>query len=180
MTDDTPRQDAQAGAALVRALEDGRSHWQPVPANGFVRCLIDSAEVGAEHPFSIGTQTVAPGGCYVRTHAHDRHEEVIYFLSGAGRIEIDDAATVARAEPGTIVFVGRNRRHSFVNDGDEPLTFLWLLMPAGIERFFERIGRPRRPGEPAPEPFPRPDNVAQIEAETVFAAPPPPAPKHEE
>jgi quercetin dioxygenase-like cupin family protein len=167
-----PGKSDEEGATLVRTLEDGKSYLQPVPANGFVRCLLTSAEVGAEHPFSIGTQTVAPNGCHVRTHAHDRHEEVIYFLEGAGRIEIDDGETVAQALPGTIVFLGRNRRHSFVNDHDGPLTFLWLLMPAGIERFFERIGRERRPGDPAPDPFPRPDNVAQIEAETVFAAPP--------
>jgi len=160
------------GMTLVRALEDGQSFWQPVPANGFVRCLLSSTEVGAEHPFSIGTQTIAPGGCYVRTHAHDRHEEVIYFLEGMGRIEIDDAEAVEEAEPGTIVFLGRNRRHSFVNTSEAPLTFLWLLMPAGIEHFFERIGRARQPGEAAPAPFPRPDNIAQIEAETVFAAPP--------
>ena len=31
------------------------------------------------------------------------------------------------------------------------------------------IGRPRRPGEPAPSPFPRPENVEEIEAQTVFA-----------
>lgn len=170
MANDAASSDNVTGAALVRALEDGRSFWQPVPANGFVRCLLESAEVGAEHPFSIGTQTIAPGGCYVRTHAHDRHEEVIFFLNGRGKIEIDDAATVKEAETGTLVYVGRNRRHSFINDGDEPLTFLWLLMPSGIETFFERIGRERQPGDETPPPFPRPDNVAQIEAETVFAA----------
>lgn len=158
------------GRTLVRNLEEGSSFWQPVPANGFVRCLLNSDEVKAEHPFSIGTQTIAPGGCYVRTHAHDKHEEVIYFLEGRGKIELDDAKTVLSAEPGTIAFLGRNRRHSFINTEDSPLTFLWLLMPAGIESFFERIGQPRVPGDPAPDPFPRPDNVAQIEAETVFAA----------
>lgn len=162
------------GAAMVRGLEEGASFWQPVPANGFVRCLLNSVEVGAENPFSIGTQTIAPKGCYVRTHAHDRHEEVIYFLEGKGRIEIDDGETVAIGEPGTIVYLGRNRRHSFINESNDPLTFLWLLMPAGIEKFFERIGRPRRPDEKAPDPFPRPENVAQIEAETVFATPPSP------
>ena len=31
------------------------------------------------------------------------------------------------------------------------------------------IGRPRRPDEPAPAPFPRPDDVAEIERRTVFA-----------
>lgn len=161
--------EAKTGEVLVRHLEDGDSFWQPVPANGFVRCLLSSAEVGAENNFSIGTQTIAPGGCFVRPHAHDRHEEVIFFISGSGRIELDDAETVHDAAHGTIVYLGKNRRHSFVNTGDEPLTFLWLLMPEGIEKFFADIGRPRTPGQEAPTPFPRPENIAEIEARTVFA-----------
>jgi len=49
------------------------------------------------------------------------------------------------------------------------LKMLWVLMPGGLEDFFEAIGRPRRPGEPAPEPFPRPENVEEIECATVFS-----------
>jgi hypothetical protein len=48
----------------------------------------------------------------------------------------------------------------------------WVMMPggdAGLDDFFARIGRPRTPGEPAPEPFARPTDVEQIEAGTVFA-----------
>jgi hypothetical protein len=39
----------------------------------------------------------------------------------------------------------------------------------GLDDFFARIGRTRKPGEPAPEPFPRPTDVDQIEAATVFS-----------
>ena len=44
------------------------------------------------------------------------------------------------------------------------------MMPGGddgLDDFFARIGRPRKPGEPAPEPFARPADVEQIEAATV-------------
>lgn len=41
-------------------------------------------------------------------------------------------------------------------------------MPGGLSDFFSAIGRPRQQGELVPEPFPRPDNVAQIEADTVY------------
>ncbi|ANW33999.1 hypothetical protein KvSKV_08715 [Ketogulonicigenium vulgare] len=160
-----------AGGALVRQLADAASYWQPVPANGYVTCIMTDADVGAETPFGVGMQTIAPGGCFVRPHAHDKNEEVIHFVSGTGRIELDDGAEVHRGTPGTTVYIGKNRRHSFVNDGDQPLTFFWLLMPAGLEPFFAAIGRPRAAGEPAPAPFPRPENVAQIEAQTVFAPP---------
>lgn len=167
MTQTTATQ-ATRGETRVRRLEDGDSYWQPVPANGFVRCLMNSAEVQAKSGFTMGTQTVDPG-CHVRTHSHDAHEEVIFFLSGTGRIELDDGAEEHRAEYGTTVFLGRNRRHAFINDGDEPLTFVWFLMPTGLEEFFRLIGRARIPGESAPPPFPRPENVEQIEANTVFA-----------
>ena len=50
----------------------------------------------------------------------------------------------------------------------EPMTFLWLMLPGGLDRFFAEIGRPRTPGEGAPAPFPRPENIAEIEQRTVF------------
>jgi hypothetical protein len=66
------------------------------------------------------------------------------------------------------VFVGYNRRHKWINPGPEPLTFLALFMPGGLDAFFAEIGRERTPGEPAPEPFARPTNIAEIEARSVF------------
>jgi mannose-6-phosphate isomerase-like protein (cupin superfamily) len=156
---------------LVRRLHDAASYWQPVPANGHVTCIMSSQDVRAETPFGVGRQTIAPGGCYVRVHAHPENDELIHFIEGSGRIEFDDGAEVFPAEPGTTVFIGKGRRHSFVNDSDAPLTFFWLLMPSGLEPFFQAIGRPRNPGDPAPDPFPRPDNVAEIEARTVFDTP---------
>ena len=49
------------------------------------------------------------------------------------------------------------------------MRMLWVLSPPGLENFFAGIGRPRRPGEPAPAPFARPDDAAEIERRTVFA-----------
>ena len=62
---------------------------------------------------------------------------------------------------------GREKHH-FLNPHDQPMTFLWIMMPGGLDRFFAEIGRRRHPGEPAPAPFPRPENIAEIEARTVF------------
>ncbi len=74
--------------------------------------------------------------------------------------------------PGSTFFIGRNRRHMFVNDGADELRFAWLIMPNGLEDFFRAIGRPRRAGEPTPAPFPRPADVLEIEHRTVFAPQP--------
>jgi quercetin dioxygenase-like cupin family protein len=143
--------------------EDAPSYWQPVPANGFVRCILSGKELGTG--FSMGTQTVAPG-CMVREHTHDRNEEVIHLTAGNGFARIDGEDIPIAS--GSTVFLPRNRKHGFVNTGAEPMTFVWFLAPGGLEDFFAAIGRPREAGQPAPEPFSRPADVAEIERRTVF------------
>jgi quercetin dioxygenase-like cupin family protein len=118
-------------------------------------------------PFGMGTQTVAPG-CHVREHLHDRNEEVIVVLSGKGEAELETGTHPM--VPGTTLFLGRNRRHLFRNTGTQDLTFLWMIVPNGLEDFFAAIGRKRVAGEPAPEPFARPADVQAIERRTVFGA----------
>ena len=54
-------------------------------------------------------------------------------------------------------------KHEILNEGPDELVMLWLVSPPGREDFFKAIGRPRTPGEPAPEPFARPENVVVIE-----------------
>jgi quercetin dioxygenase-like cupin family protein len=159
--------DAPVTEGMARVVQPGEapSFWQPVPANGYVECLLDPSTVTSDTPFAMGRQTVAVG-CRVREHTHDRHEEIIHFIAGEATVMLDGAAHPA--VPGTTVFLGKGRRHAFINTGAEPVTFVWFLMPAGLERFFAAIGRPRTPGEPAPAPFPRPADVAEIERRTVF------------
>ncbi len=70
-----------------------------------------------------------------------------------------------------MIFVGPGNAHRIVNEGDGDLRMMWVLMPGGLEDFFEAIGRPRAPGAPAPPPFPRPADVEAIERATVFAPP---------
>jgi mannose-6-phosphate isomerase-like protein (cupin superfamily) len=159
--------DAQGEVLIVRPGE-GDSYWQPVPANGFIDVLVAPNRVRMDHPFGFGTQTVPPGS-YVREHAHPRSEEVIYFISGQGTAVIDGKGH--RVVPGTTLFLGKNRRHKFINDGDQDMVFVWVIVPNGLEDFFKAIGRPRREGEPAPDHFPRPHDVLEIERRTVFAAP---------
>jgi quercetin dioxygenase-like cupin family protein len=143
----------------------GDSFWQPVPANGFVRNILNQTATGGAANFSLGTQTVAPG-CFIREHTHADNEEVIFVLAGSGiaRLEGVDHAI----EVGSAVYVARNHRHHFLNPHDTPMTFLWLMMPGGLDRFFAEIGRPRTQNQPTPAPFPRPENIAEIERRTVF------------
>ena len=156
---------------VVVPADGGRSFWQPVPANGFVRCLLASKDFGGETPFAMGTQTVA-AGCFVREHAHPDNEEVIFVLDGKGEALIDGTDRQPM-EKGSCYFFGRGHTHRFQASEDGPLTFMWLMLPGGLETFFARIGREKHPGDATPAPFPRPEDVLRIEAETVFATLPP-------
>lgn len=151
--------------AVVLGPDDGASFWQPVPANGYVRCLFEGSATGAEQPFSMGTQTVA-AGCFVREHLHAQNDELAYVVSGSGTLIIEGQDHELR--PGAAAFIARGLKHSFHSSKNEALTFVWLIMPGGLDAFFAAIGRPRQPGEPAPAPFPRPDNIAEIETRSVF------------
>lgn len=156
-----------AAAGIVRILgpREGDFYWQPVPANGYVRNMFNQGTTGARADYSFGTQTVAPR-CFIREHTHARHEEIIFVVEGRGIVRVDGAEHPL--EKGSAVFIGVNRRHHFLNPYDEPLMFAVILMPGGLDAFFAEIGRPMEPEQPAPEPFPRPDNIAEIEARTVF------------
>ena len=72
--------------------------------------------------------------------------------------------------PGTTIFLGHNVRHEIINESDTDLVMQWLISPPGLDEFFATIGRPRQPGEPAPEPFARPHAVAEAERDMGFRA----------
>ena len=144
--------------------DQGPSFWQPVPANGHVEVKVAGGEDGMAN-FDCGIHEVAPGS-YVREHAHDRNEELIFVYEGEGEATVDGETHPMR--PGTTFYLAKDSRHLFRNTGDGPMRFFWTLLPGGLSDFFEAIGRERTAGEPAPANFPRPDDVAAIERDTVF------------
>jgi len=97
---DTPM--ARASLVVVQP-DDARSFWQPVPANGFVRCMLAASEIGAQTPFSMGTQLVDAGG-FVREHVHPDNEEVIFVLEGSGEALLDGVDKVPMVK-GTCIFL---------------------------------------------------------------------------
>ena len=152
--------------ALAVQPDEAESYWQPVPANGFVEIHVSPHRTPTLTSFESGVQVVAPG-CRVRDHAHDPHEELIMVFEGEGTAVIEGEEH--RMQPGTTLYLAPNWKHTFINKGDGPLRFFWVLMPGGLGDFFSDIGRPREAGQAAPAPFPRPDNVEQIERNTVFS-----------
>ena len=158
--------DSEPGAAFVRQPDEGESFWQPVPANGYAEVRVSKRDSPKIQGFSSGIQVIAPG-CHIREHQHGAEQELLFFFEGTGKILINGVEHPVR--PGTTAYLGPWNKHKIVNDSQADLKMLWVLMPGGLEDFFQAIGRPRTPGEPAPAPFPRPENVEEIERATVYA-----------
>jgi len=151
--------DAVRGHAVVVQPGDGPSYWQPVPANGHADPALHPAVTRFEG-LSMGYQTIAPGG-RIREHSHGEQVELQICFRGRGRVLVNGASHAL--VPGTACFLGYDVRHEILNEGDEDLVMLWIVSPPGLEHFFRAIGRPRRLGEAAPEPFARPADVVAIE-----------------
>ena len=147
------------GHAVVMQPDDGPSYWQPVPANGHADPKLFPANTGFDG-VSMGYQTIAPGG-RVREHSHGDQIELQICFRGRGRVVVDGVSHPL--VPGTACFLGYDVKHEIVNETTGDLVMMWIVAPHGLEKFFDAIGRPRRAGEPAPEPFARPADVVAIE-----------------
>lgn len=153
--------------SLVVQPDEGESFWQPVPANGHVELKVIGGTDGMTD-FDCGIQEISPGS-YVREHSHDRNEELIFVFAGKGEAMVDGKAH--DMQPGTTFYLAKDSHHLFKNTGNQPLRFFWTMLPGGLSPFFKAIGRPRVLGQTSPAPFPRPEDIAAIEQETVFGKP---------
>jgi len=147
------------GKVVVMQPGEGKSWWQPMPANGFAAPKLVPADTGHDG-LSMGYQTVSLGG-RIRPHSHGDQVELQICFKGKGHVMVDGERH--ELEPGTACFLGENVIHEIVNDGDGDLTMLWVISPSGLEDFFEAIGRERKAGDAAPEPFERPEDVVAVE-----------------
>jgi quercetin dioxygenase-like cupin family protein len=147
------------GHAVVVQPGEGPSYWQPVPANGHADFAL-FPEATRYPGLSMGYQSIAPGG-RVREHSHGDQVELQICFRGKGRVVVDGQPHAL--VPGTACFLGMDVKHEIINEGTDDLVMMWIVAPHGLEHFFKAIGRPRRPGEPAPEPFARPTDVVAIE-----------------
>ena len=148
------------GHGVVMQPDEGPTFWQPVPANGHVESKLFPANTHFDG-LSMGYQTIAPGS-RVREHSHGEQIEMLVGIRGKGRVNLDGVGH--DMVPGTVCFAGYDVKHEIINESDdEDLVMMWIISPAGLENFFESIGRSRTRGDDAPEPFSRPESVVAIE-----------------
>ena len=100
-----------------------------------VNIKVSPATTG-DAPFAMGTAELS--GTNAGTHRNE--DEIIYFVSGTGSAFVGDRKV--RIEPGVTMYVPRGVRHGFTSEGDDPVRFVWVIAPTGLEERFRAGGHP--------------------------------------
>jgi quercetin dioxygenase-like cupin family protein len=149
-----------AGRLLHRPVATGPAFWGPGDHYTF---LVTGEETGGA--YFVMEALVPPGGG-PPPHIHRREDETYYVLEGQIETLLGDETVIAG--PHDFVNIPRGTVHCFRNAGTETARMILTFTPAGIEDWFMECLE-RAPNDPRPEDVP--DNVDEVAARYVAAAP---------
>ena len=95
--------------------------------------------VATEGRLAIVEHTLRPRFLATPMHRHSREDELSIVLAGQLGVKLGDEVVVATA--GSYVLKPRGQWHAYWNAGDTELRFIELLVPAGVEGYFEELSR---------------------------------------
>ncbi len=107
-----------------------------------LRWVVNSGGLEARHA-SMCIIRIAPGQTVKPAHSHPDGEEVIYILSGHGRVMVDGVADEVRA--GTVVLFPQGAVHMLQNRSSEEMKVACFYAPAtdlSEYKFFEGVEFP--------------------------------------
>ena len=107
-----------------------------------LRWVVTKETVGA-HQCSMCVIEVQPGSTVKPAHSHPNGEEVIYLLSGSGRVWID--GEIGKVEQGCAVLFPQGKIHMLQNTSDEVMKVACFFAPATDlknYKFFDEIEFP--------------------------------------
>jgi len=110
--------------------------------------------------FSTIDMLIPPGGG-PGPHAHPDIEESFYVIEG--EIEFKSEAGPYTAKKGDFVNIPKGGLiHSFKNKTEEVAHMLCIVVPSGLDAFFEEIGKPVENGAFLPHPEMNPDYAQKL------------------
>jgi quercetin dioxygenase-like cupin family protein len=112
-------------------------HEEDVDALGLpgrqLRWMVAPGALEADH-CSTCVIRIAPGDRVRPAHSHPNGEEVIYIISGSGRVLVDGEVTTIR--PGSVVLFPRGKVHMVHNtSGEEMKVVCFFAPPTGLENY---------------------------------------------
>ena len=88
---------------------------------------------------AIVQHTLLPRRLAAPMHRHSREDEISIVLTGRLGAKLGDDIVTASA--GSYLLKPRGQWHTYWNAGETDLTFCELLVPAGVEGYFDRLSR---------------------------------------
>ncbi len=121
------------------------------------------------------TDSMVPPQGEAPPHIHHREDEAFWVLEG--ELEIMVGEDTFEASAGSFVHLPRGVIHTYKNVGATPVRFLTLMVPAGLEKFFEEVGKPGTDAS-SPPPFGEEDveRLLAVASKYGVEIPPPPEP----
>ena len=148
---------------------EGRKLWVTDELMTFIASGEDTG--GA---YSLTDSTVPPQGG-PPPHIHHREDEAFWVLEG--ELEVFVGRSRFKAGAGSFVHLPKGVLHSYENVGSGPVRFLTLIVPAGLEKFFEKVGKPGTdPSSPPPFEEADIDKLLALAPKYGVEIPPPPEP----
>ncbi len=95
---------------------------------------------------SVVEHPLAPGALAGPRHTHHNEDEVSYILEGEITVEVGDQ--VIQAPVGTLIFKPRGIPHTFWNQTSAPARLLEIILPSGLEKYFEELAELVKFGPP--------------------------------
>src|SRR3712207_6185346 len=125
---------ATSGRTLHVAADEGKALWV---ADELMTFKAVGEDTGGAYAL---TDSVVPPGGGPPPHIHHREDEAFWVLEG--ELEVMVGETTFRAGAGSFVHLPKDIAHTYENVGTGAARFLTLIVPAGLERFFEEVGKP--------------------------------------
>lgn len=91
-------------------------------------------------------ESINPPGVGIPLHLHLNEDETFHVLEG--QVEFQLGTETIQAIAGTTVYLPRNTPHAFTIIGEAPAKMLIMLMPAGLEKYFEELSQLASDGPP--------------------------------
>jgi quercetin dioxygenase-like cupin family protein len=121
---------------LPFVVRPGEGLRAPLGSVGTIHKVPGAATEGR---LAVVEHTLRPHHLAAPMHRHSREDELSIVLAGQLGVKLGDDVIVAGA--GSYVLKPRGQWHAYWNAGDSDLRFIELLVPAGVEGYFERLSR---------------------------------------
>lgn len=108
----------------------------------FMRWLVNDNSLKADH-MSVCVIRVLPGEAVRPAHSHPHSEELIYIITGSGKVMIEDEVGDVRA--GSAVLFEQGKVHMLKNTGDVEMKVICFFAPSTSMdnyKMFENISFP--------------------------------------